>query len=287
MRTILSKINSALFQRGVAVSRVNYYTPFVRERDLRAPLNAERNIPGLRLDAATQRQFLENLTYADELLSIAKTPTERLRYSYSSKMFGPGDAEIFYGAIRHLRPKNLIEIGAGNSTLMAQEAIAKNRAEGFPCRHICIEPFENPWLEELGIEVVRERVERLPLSTFDILGPHDILFVDSSHTVRTQGDVLYEILELYGSLVSGVYVHVHDIFTPIDYSYNWVINKRKLWHEQYMLEAFLSFNTDFEIVCALNWLWMSHPKMLREACPVLVTQDPPNTLPGSFWFRRV
>jgi hypothetical protein len=202
-------------------------------------------------------------------------------------MFGAGDAEIFYGMIRYLKPKRLIEIGAGSSTLIAQEAIRKNREEdqNYSCNHTCVEPYENPWLEELDIEIIRKKVEDLPISVFKALGKNDILFVDSSHVVRPQGDVLFEIFDVYGSIESGVYVHVHDIFTPRDYPREWVIDQRKLWHEQYILEAFLSFNSEFEVVCALNWLWQSDPQLLAQACPVLTGRVSNN--PGSFWFRRV
>ena len=44
---------------------------------------------------------------------------------------------------------------------------------------------------------------------------------------------------------SSVIVHVHDIFTPRDYPSAWVLDERRLYNEQYILEAFLSFNNFF------------------------------------------
>ena len=96
---------------------------------------------------------------------------------------------------------------------------------------------------------------------------------------------MFEVFDIYGTINSGVYFHVHDIFTPRDYPQKWVLDDRKLWHEQYLLEAFLSFNDKFEVVCALNWVWKNHPEMLAQACPVLTNRVPNN--PGSFWFRRL
>ena len=90
---------------------------------------------------------------------------------------------------------------------------------------------------------------------------------------------------MYPALKPGVYVHVHDIFTPRDYPEQWVCVERKLWNEQYLLEAFLSHNREFEVVAALNWLHHHHPDKLGEACPILSLQ--PEREPGSFWFRRV
>jgi len=282
-----AKLNDALLKHSLVLHGKHYYAPFVSKDDIRQPLTAERYLPGLKLDAERMLQFLSAFDFQDELRDLPDRSDDRLQYGFINGTFGPGDAEILYGMIRHLKPRRFIEIGAGNSTLVAQLAIRRNAEEGSAdtCRHICVEPFENPWLEQLGIEVIRKKVEELPLETFKSLGANDILFVDSSHTVRPQGDVLFEILEVFGSLEPGVYVHVHDIFTPFDYPEEWILERRAIWHEQYLLEAFLSFNNKFEVICALNWLYHTSPGRLRAACPVLTERLPSE--PGSFWFRTV
>jgi transposase len=102
--------------------------------------------------------------------------------------------------IRHFKPRRIVEIGAGNSTLLARKAIAKN-AEGAPsytCDHVCIEPYEAPWLEKTGARIVRTRVEECPFELFENLGQNDILFIDSSHVIRPQGDVVHEYLHIFG-----------------------------------------------------------------------------------------
>lgn len=282
-----AKLNKSLWDKGLVVHFHNYYHPFVSNEDIAHRLDLEREIIGLNLDISKMRSFLGKMTFADELVRIPDHSNDATQFSYKKGMFGPGDAEIFYGIIRHLRPARIIEVGAGSSTLVARLAIRKNQEEdpSYSCKHVCIEPFENPWLESLGIEIIREKVERVPVSFFRELNENDILFIDSSHTVRPQGDVLFEVFRIYGALNSGVYVHVHDIFTPRDYPADWVLKDRRLWHEQYVLEAYLCFNEQFEIVCALNWLWKSHPDLLRDACPVLTARIPND--PGSFWMRRV
>ena len=100
--------------------------------------------------------------------------------------------------IRHVKPRRLIEIGSGFSSLMAVAAIDANRRQdrGYTCRHVCIEPFERPWLQELDIELVRMRVERCDKALFTDMQANDILFIDSSHVIRPQGDVLFEYLEI-------------------------------------------------------------------------------------------
>ena len=132
--------------------------------------------------------------------------------------------------------------------------------------------------------VHRTKIEELDPSIAESLVANDILFIDSSHVLRPQGDVVYEYLNMLGRLQKGVLIHVHDIFTPRDYPDAWVLDDRRLRNEQYLLEAFLCFNPAFKIIGALNWLWHSHSDRLDRACPLLLMNGGE---PGSFWFTRV
>ena len=93
--------------------------------------------------------------------------------------------------------------------------------------------------------------------------------------------MLFEYLELLPSLASGVYVHVHDIFSPRDYPDAWVRTKVRMWNEQYLLEALLSNSDRYEIVAALNYLQHSEHELLAAHCPYLT----PGAEPGSFYLR--
>jgi hypothetical protein len=120
---------------------------------------------------------------------------------------------------------------------------------------------------------------------FEQLGENDILFIDSSHVIRPQGDVLFEILEVVPTLAHSVLVHIHDIRTPRDYPTHWITDIRRMWDEQYLLEAFLSHNRDFEVVLASNMLAAEYPEEFAEACPVWGATR--NREPSSFWIRRI
>ncbi|HEV2170107.1 MAG TPA: hypothetical protein VGR40_04120, partial [Candidatus Binatus sp.] len=113
----------------------------------------------------------------------------------------------------------------------------------------------------------------------------DIFFIDSSHVIRPQGDVVHEIQYLLPLMRPGVLIHVHDVFTPRDYPAMWVLGERWMRNEQYLLEAFLSFNPSFEVIGALNWLSHRHRDKMRDACPIMAQE--PDREPASFWFRRV
>lgn len=74
-----------------------------------------------------------------------------------------------------------------------------------------------PWLETLNLKVVRNILEDCDIEMFDKLEANALIFIDCSHIIRPQGDVLKEYLEIIPRLKSGVMIHVHDIFTPRDY----------------------------------------------------------------------
>jgi hypothetical protein len=85
-------------------------------------------------------------------------------------------------------------------------------------------------------------------------------------------------------LKQGVLIHIHDIFTPKDYLDDWIFKEHLFWNEQYLVEAFLSFNTDFKIIGALNFLYHNYNNLLSEKFPILAMQK--NREPGSLWLIR-
>lgn len=272
---------------GLLPIRRHYYEPLFDPRDLRSSLDGDRPLPGIDLRIGEQLSLLRELrTAGAEIadLTATATATTDLSFHFGNVAFESGDAEIWYALIRHLRPRTIIEIGSGHSTKLAARAIERNRRDdaSYRCRHVCIEPYEMPWLEKLGVEVVRRRVEEVGADFFASLAAGDILFIDSSHIIRPQGDVLFEFLELLPTLSPGVVVHVHDVFTPRDYLQPWVTEQVRLWNEQYLLEAFLTDNARWEVVLALNHLHHHHYDDLAKACPFLT----PDREPGSFYIRR-
>jgi predicted O-methyltransferase YrrM len=234
---------------------------------------------------AEQLSLLESFHYNDELRGIPDSPSDDLSFHFNNGSFESGDAEYWYNLIRSRKPRRIFEIGSGNSTRMARRAIQKNQEEvpDYSCKHVCIEPYEMPWLEKIGVSVIRQRVQDLGKSVFSELEKGDVLFIDSSHVIRPQGDVLFEYLQLLPSLNPGVIVHVHDIFTPRDYLKAWIVDEVKLWNEQYLLEAFLSCNKDWKILGALNYLHHDHHDRLRAKSPYLT----PEREPGSFYMEKL
>jgi hypothetical protein len=283
-----AKISRWLFDlAGVSLVPHQYYEPITIVNDLRRSCDEPRSLPGIDLRVDAQRALISEFDYGDELKAIPYVKQHATAFGYQNASYGIGDAEMLYNMIRYFQPLCIIEIGSGESTLLARMAIRRIEKikDGHQCKHICIEPYESPWLEQTRVEVVRDRVELQPPSLFKQLRENDILFIDSSHVIRPQGDVLFEILEVIPTLARGVLVHIHDIRTPRDYPRHWITDIRRMWDEQYLLEAFLSNNREFEVVAASNMLAAEYPEEFAEACPVWGAAR--NREPSSFWIRRI
>ena len=262
----------------------HYYQPLFNDKALKNKLSAVRELPGIDLSLENQIDLCKTLTYSSELAALgwSEQPKENKGFHFSNGNFEAGDADFLYQFVRKTKPARVIEIGSGSSTKIVAEALFKNRElDKKPSKHIAIEPYENNWLETLPVEVIRKPVESCPIELFKDLKEGDLLFIDSSHMIRPQGDVLFEYLNIIPSLNSGVYVHVHDIFTPRDYPENWVKKDVRFWNEQYLLESMLSNQNRYKPVAMLNHLKHTHPEVLASVCPYLKPMDEP----GSFYFR--
>lgn len=284
-------ISEFIFMKvGVLPLIDHYYYPMINPKKyLKKSLREDRELPGIDLNVAAQLELLGHFNYNLELQAFPfiGQPNIKDKYYYDNGMFGPGDAEILFSMIRHFKPRTIIEVGSGYSTLMSLNAITANKNENaaYQCNLTCIEPYEIPWLENLDINLERTLVERIEPSFFEVLQENDILFIDSSHVIRPQGDVIFEFVQLLPRLKKGVIVHVHDIFTPKDYPDHWVLESHTMWNEQYLMEAFLNCNDYFEILCALNYLFYNHQDAFLLKCGVL--KDHPQLEPRSFWFKKI
>lgn len=272
------------FAVGVFPIQDHYYEPLFHPRHLRKPLHSKRRLSGIDWNVQEQLALLSAFKFQEEFKEMPDNFVSETQFYFNNGFFQGGDAEYWYSLIRLKKPKTIIEIGSGHSTLMARLAIERNmRANpSYACNHISIEPYEAPHLDKLGLQVYRKRVEDMDIDFFQKLEANDILFIDSSHIIRPQGDVLFEHLEIIPTLKSGVIVHIHDIFSPRDYPDEWILEDVRFWNEQYLLESFLSFNRDFKIIGALNFLKHNYFDALKEKCPKLM----PDSEPGSFYIEK-
>ena len=213
----------------------------------------------------------------------AEDPGDGLTYFYNNDQFPVLDAEFLHAALCHFRPAQMIEVGSGFSSLIT--ANVNRRFLNGELRFTCIEPFPRQFLID-GVEGITDlivsKVEDLDLEFFDRLGDGDILFIDSSHVSKVGSDVNYLFFEIIPRLNPGVIVHVHDIFLPDEYPEAWVLDQNRNWNEQYLLQTFLQFNSDWEVLWASHLMGTRH----RDAVTGVFARYPRLGGGGSLWMRR-
>jgi len=264
----------------------HYYDPqFKFTTNEIVSLNIKRNLPAINFNINSQLNFLNSLKYSNELIALELlNKSNKSNFIINNGSFEAGDADFYYQIIRHLKPKKIIEVGSGHSTKLALIAINKNFEEFKTKTEIkCIEPYENKWLESLNIKVLRCKIENTHFNWEDELNENDILFIDSSHIIRPNGDILKIYLEIIPKLRKGVIIQIHDIFTPKNYLTSWLLEDVRLWNEQYILEALLSNNNKIEIISALNFLKNNYYDDLKKCCPYLTN----NSEPASMYLRII
>ena len=266
----LTLSKSVLKKIGIFPLTSNYYEPLFNFDNLKNKLSEKRNLPGIKFDTDNQIKNLRKFNYQKEL--------DKLGFNINNNFFEAGDAEIYYQMIRHFKPNKIIEIGSGHSSLIAKEAIRNNKEiDNFKSELICIEPYENKWLEEKDIKVIRQKVEEVDVGFFTELNKNDILFIDSSHVIKPQGDIIKIFLEILPKLKTGVIVHIHDIFSPRDYPENWLKIENRFFNEQYLLEGILDNSSRYNVIFSLNLLKHDFYNELKNVCPYLNDKSEPSS----------
>lgn len=280
---------------GLQLLPSHFYCPVPESRRLPKDIYSRcSELPGVRMNTDQQVELLALLAgrFREEYEAFPTAkPEGSLPHTYygSNGYYEMIDGSVLYSMIRYFKPHKIIEIGSGNSTYLSAQAIARNRRDDstYHCDLIAIEPNPNPVVKAgfPGLtRLINQPAEKVPLSEFQSLAENDILFIDSSHTLRIGSDVQYEFLEIIPRLAKGVLVHVHDIFFPKEYPRDWVENMNRYYTEQYLLQAFLAFNDSFEVLFAFPWLHVHRPQALQTA---FHAYDPAQTwTPANFWMRR-
>ena len=119
------------------------------------------------------------------------------------------------------------------------------------------------------------------LDPFLALSSNDIVFIDTSHSLKIGGDVSFLYLEALPRLRGGVIVHIHDIFFPKEMPKDWVLQLHRFWTEQYLVQAFLAFNSAFEVIFCNSYMGLKYGPDMRNAFP-----KSPWHGGGSLWIRR-
>lgn len=240
-------------------------------------------ILGINLNTEQQLDLVKkfNKYYAE--IPFGDNKNEAHRYYFDNGFYSYTDAIFLYSMIRYHKPKQIIEVGSGYSSsvmLDTNELFFDNQIN-----LTFIEPYTerlNSLLKEkdkASTTIIESFVQSVPLEVFEKLNSGDILFIDSTHVVKTGSDVNYIIFEILPRLKSGVLIHFHDIFYPFEYPKEWVFNGWN-WNEDYFLKSFLMYNNQFEIKLFGDYLHKHH-KEIFETMPLCLKNTG-----GNIWLEK-
>lgn len=213
-------------------------------------------------------------------------------YREDNYYFRGVDAISLYSLMREIKPEHILEVGQGFSTRIILAALGKNHKDtGKTARLVSIDPYNrldlgNGGMDGVVLENIRTDVRNARLSLFSDLVASDLLFVDSSHVHKFGSDVEWLFEEVYTRVPRGVYIHVHDIFSPYNYPLRWYVKRKQFWNEQFHLENFLRFNESFQVYVPLQYLVRQSARLGRQ-CERLSRCQKLRFEGSSLYLRRV
>lgn len=268
----------------------HYYSPIPALSDLIAhadrvwPSPPPRTLAAIDLNEQHQLEVLAELAafYPEQPWSDEKQ--EGLRYYFQNPMYSYADALYLYGMLRKVRPQRLIEVGSGYTSSVTLDTNDRFLGGQMQCTFIDPEPQRLYSLlteeDHKRTTIIPHQVQDVPLSTFEPLGANDILFIDSSHVSKADSDVNYLFLEVLPRLASGVWIHIHDVFYPLEYPRDWLEDGRH-YNEDYLLRAFLMYNHAFTMELFGSYIYTFHADEMKRLMPLTL-----NNPGASLWLRK-
>jgi len=267
----------------------HFYSPITDlaevEADAQRIFDRRGEIPAIEWNHHTQIALLDRIMEMEGDLDFPHTESPPHRYYSDNDFFPFCDAFFLAGIMRLFESKRIVEVGSGFSSSVMLDVADRNSDRDLQLTFI--EPYPKR-LQSLLLDEDRERhrilearVQDVPFEVFEELRENDILFIDSSHIVKTGSDVNYLFFEVLPRLAKGVLVHVHDIPFPFEYGQAEVLEGRS-WNEAYLVRAFLQYNSTFEILLYPGgFVWRGHEigRQLPKRCE--------DTLGPSLWLRKL
>jgi predicted O-methyltransferase YrrM len=272
----------------------NFYSPFPNLTEAERHFERLRatdsgSLPAIDLRVPQQRALLAELDEFATSLTFNETEAsaraDGRRYWSDNTAYGDSDARFLTAMLNHVRPARLVELGCGYSSAVTLDA--RERCKLPDLKISFLDPYPE-LLEKLLLDGDRESVEILPIGTQAVdldlirsLGENDVLFIDSTHVSKPGSDVNRIFFEILPAVRPGVLIHLHDIFPHFEYPETWIREQRG-WTEQYVLRAFLQYNTAFEVVLWPNFLFSLAPELMVARYPDMV-----RNCGGAIWLRKV
>ena len=273
---LLKKLFRFFESMGIHILPVHFYSPIPDTRLYKKKpelWKAKSPLYGIEMNTEGQLALVEEIynKYYTEYKDIPLNKTgNSLEYYLNNSSFGFMSGQMHYGLIRHLKPKRYIEIGSGFSTLISLRAFNENLMSNNKVSFTAIEPYPPDFLNEIRepyFQLDKNKLEDTDLTVFDSLEKGDMLFIDSTHVAKFGSDVNYYMFQILPRIKPGVLVHIHDIQFPFDYHASYMFNSHYFWNEQYMVQAFLMYNSAFHIYWCASFMVSEHAELMKKYFP--------------------
>ena len=268
----------------------HFYSPIpsmdeikAREHDLWKQVPA--SLSGINLNDSGQLKLFKHLLKYYEDVPFEDNPKGALRYGYKNPSYSYSDAITLFCILRMARPDNIIEVGSGHSSCVFMDT--NELFYGNSIDITFIEPYPELLLtlmkegDKDQYKIINKGIQYVDLNVFESLKQNDILFIDSTHVSKIGGDVNHIFFQVLPRLQTGVLVHFHDMFFPFEYPKQWLYEGRA-WTEDYLMRAFLQYNSAFEIAYWNEYLATYYRKEFEEYMPLCLKDTG-----GSLWLRKL
>lgn len=266
----------------------HYYSPIPSREEVLTYIRSRKlpssELVGIELNAKGQYDLLNEYMLFYKDIPFPENQNPELRFYYENDWFSYSDAIFLYCFLIKYSPTRIIEVGSGFSSAVMLDTIDSNSL--WNPEVTFIEPYPDRLMtllredDKQKVKLIDKKIQDVPLDVFSALEAGDLLFIDSSHVVKCGSDLQLLMFEILPRLKPGVFVHFHDVFYPFDYPSEW-LNEGKYWNENYFLRAFLSYNSEWQIVFFNSYIHCIFGNLIKERMPLCTKNSG-----GSLYIQR-
>jgi hypothetical protein len=266
----------------------HFYSPIPNLAEVRA---REASIFGdpdslgdIELGEERQLELLHRFAEFYPSVPFPEHPTEGARYHYENTFYSYSDAITLHCMMRTVMPKQIIEVGSGFSSAAILDTVDRFFPDGLEFTTIDPHPERLHSLlrdeDRATTRIIEKQVQEVDPEVFSALEARDILLVDSSHVSKPGSDVHFLLFEVLPRLRDGVLAHFHDVFYPFEYPKDWIYDGW-IFHEAYLLRAFLQNNSRFRIKYFQSMMFRRHRAFFEEHMPLCLRNSG-----GNIWIEK-
>lgn len=227
---------------------------------------------------------LQQMSQYNGTISEIKTTIQDEKQPYwDNPWFSGLDAIALYFFIAKRKPGMFLEIGSGNSTKFARQAILN---QGLNTKITSVDPQPRSEIDAISDTIIRKPLEEVDIDAlFDTISGNDIVFFDGSHRSFMNSDVTVFFLEVLPKIPAGTLIHIHDIHIPYDYP------PERAHHyesEQYLLASMLLGGcSNYEIVFPTKFILNDEKLCGLLDCYWNNKQQTIHRTGSSFWLQKI